>query len=192
MAFGGGSILPVTLSQFEANSLSQEQTMIEWTTSSEINSSHFEIQRSSDGKNYETIGTVFAAEQSISHIEYSFFDDSPNSGTNFYRLRMVDLDETFEFSNVKVVQLNSTMTDMILSPNPTYDEININFNSDEPGNYELSIYNANGVSVYSARVMVIEGTNNIRLPLYTYESGKYLLRISNNSSIPINQTFIKL
>jgi len=192
LAFGGGSILPVTLSKFEATAIGDKQVSIEWTTSSEINSSHFEVQRSADGINYEVIGTLNAAGQSIEQIDYSFIDYSPGSGTNFYRLRPVDLDETFEYSNVKIVQLNTSIHDMILSPNPTMDEINVNFNAEESDYFMLSIFNANGESVYSAQVMVNEGTNNIRIPMYTYDSGKYLLRVANDRNVMINQTFMKL
>ena len=192
LAFGGGSLLPVELTKFTANSIQNNKVGIDWTTATEINSSHFEIQRSTDGKNYETIGIIPANGQSVDKIDYSYIDYQPPKGTNFYRLRMVDLDDSFEYSNTIVVQLDTSISSMILSPNPSNDEININFNADEEGYFNLELFSSQGDKVYSASVIVMEGTNNIRLPLYEYDRGNYFLRISNSGTIVINQSFIKL
>ena len=82
--------LPVELLRFEAN-CDDGRVHLAWSTTSEQGSSHFMIERSSDGDSYSTIGQVQAAGQSVSLIDYAFWDERP-LGSAYYRLQLVDLD----------------------------------------------------------------------------------------------------
>ena len=82
--------LPVELLRFEAN-CEDGRVHLAWSTTSEQGSSHFMIERSSDGDSYSTIGQVQAAGQSVSLIDYAFWDERP-LGSAYYRLQLVDLD----------------------------------------------------------------------------------------------------
>lgn len=94
--------LPVELSRFEGKA-TQSGISLEWETASEINNSHFEVERSADGSAFEKIGSVAGHGNSVATIEYSYLDKHPNPGTNYYRLRQIDFDGKYEYSNVVAV-----------------------------------------------------------------------------------------
>jgi hypothetical protein len=94
--------LPVTLSDFKA--LKQESTtLLTWTTTSESNSEKFVVERSTDGKIWNAIGSVAASGTSSGDQQYDHTDALPESGTNYYRLRMIDLDGTYAVSRIRSV-----------------------------------------------------------------------------------------
>jgi hypothetical protein len=116
--------LPVKLIRFAARK-DAETTLLLWETAEEINSDRFEIERSTTGKQWETIGSIpaqtnepgsgIAEKTSIS--TYSFTDAFPVRGQNLYRLKMIDLDSTFAYSKIEVVSFDRP-DDILLYPNP--------------------------------------------------------------------------
>lgn len=99
--FGTGA-LPILLVDFTAKE-SNGSNILNWNTASEINSDHFNIERSTDGRNYYSIGRVNASGFSSTEVKYSFTDVSPADGKNFYRLVMTDRDGSFEYSKIVAV-----------------------------------------------------------------------------------------
>ncbi len=113
----GVSSLPVRLVSFTGQQL-EGQVQLKWQSSSEENTSHFEVERSADGKNFSPVLTKKAQGNSSSLVSYNAIDNSPLSGTSYYRLKMVDLDGTFEYS--KLVAVNAEGTLQVLAyPNPS-------------------------------------------------------------------------
>ncbi len=100
------SPLPVHLISFTAR-LQQQNVQLGWQSSAEENTSHFEVERSADGKDFTVLATVNAQGNSSSVISYSASDMSPLPGTSYYRLKMVDLDQTFSFSKTVAVSAAS-------------------------------------------------------------------------------------
>jgi hypothetical protein len=92
--------LPVTLIAFKA-SQQEQSVLLQWATSSEVNASIFEIERSFSGKDWNSIGRVNATGEESTHQEYAFNDASPSSGSNLYRLKMVDIDGTYAWSSIR-------------------------------------------------------------------------------------------
>lgn len=116
------------------------QVALSWKTENEVNTSHFVIERSVDGINYESIGLVAAFNNTIAG-SYSFADQAPKTGTSYYRLKQVDADGKYEYS--KVLTVKRTTTDIItLLPNPATDYIRINSTTTERLN--VKIYSADG------------------------------------------------
>ncbi|PTX22859.1 hypothetical protein C8N40_101687 [Pontibacter mucosus] len=111
--------LPVELSRFEGKA-TQSGINLEWETASEINNSHFEVERSADGSAFEKLGSVAGHGNSVATIEYSYLDKHPNPGTNYYRLRQVDFDGKYEYSNVVAVTAPETTQALQVQivPNP--------------------------------------------------------------------------
>ncbi len=110
--------LPLTLTSFLV-SLRNQQAQLNWQTTNEINTSLFAIERSTDGHNFISIGTVNSI-NNPTNSNYEFSDKNVQDGLNFYRLKMVDKDARFEYS--KIVKLvNSSSNDELLRvyPNPT-------------------------------------------------------------------------
>lgn len=91
------SPLPIELSTFECVS-NTSVIGLNWTTMSEVGNSHFEIERSSEGLSWQYLGTVLGAGNSSNINYYSFIDNYPNEGVNYYRLKQVDYNATFSYS----------------------------------------------------------------------------------------------
>lgn len=110
--------LPVELLTFTARLTSLNQVQLDWVTATEINSKHFEVLRSQNGEDFEWIGTVDAQGFSEYEIAYEFLDERPYLGQSYYQLRMVDLDGTFEYSEVKPIYISTFSDNITLYPNP--------------------------------------------------------------------------
>ena len=95
--------LPVTLASFDAKPEGQT-ALLTWVTTEETNSDRFEIERSIDGKAWASVGTVKAMGESVVRKEYNFIDASPSGGRNFYRLNMIDRDDTHAYSRIRLVE----------------------------------------------------------------------------------------
>jgi subtilisin-like proprotein convertase family protein len=116
-------VTPTTLLSFTGK-LAGSQTQLQWQTTAEINSSHFIIEHSNDGSFFTAIGTTPAAGNSNSLKNYSFTDRTPNSGLNYYRLKMMDRDNKFSYSQVERVNLINNSS-IYLYPNPARDHVAI-------------------------------------------------------------------
>jgi len=99
--------LPVTITGFTAVR-SGNETVLQWQTATEQNSREFVIERSSDGKNYTAIGSVEAAGNSQTLLNYAYTDPQPMPNSNFYRLKQVDQDGKFDYSLVRMVTYATT------------------------------------------------------------------------------------
>ena len=91
------TVLPVEFTQFTARA-SANDISLNWSTASESNCDYFSIERSSDGRKYESIGQVQAAGNSSSLSQYSYTDYDPVTGITYYRLKQVDLDASYTYS----------------------------------------------------------------------------------------------
>jgi len=121
--------LPVKLVSFNAI-LNNNQVDLKWTTASEINVSHFSIEKSLDGVNYSQTGLVFAYGNTADIKNYSFTDRNLNtqSGVIYYRLRSVDIDQKSELSEVRVIRIGRTSEQSLAIaayPNPANNNLNI-------------------------------------------------------------------
>ncbi len=106
-------MLPVKLSDFRVSVDDANDVTINWTTTYEQGSDHFEVERSFDGSHFETVGTVKAAGTSFSKKDYSFLDKLRNSVANkkdvYYRLKLVDVNSHAEVTKVLVLRLYKTI-----------------------------------------------------------------------------------
>lgn len=149
LRFTTGTPLPVTLTNF---SVSKKESAVDlvWATSSEVNSSHFEIQRSTDAKGWENIAKVTARNTNSVIQNYRFTDAAPLFAENFYRLRMVDTDGTFAFSRIQSVSFQDSDQQIRSYPNPVTDRIFLN--APNTGNIKsVEIYSASGVILYTGK-----------------------------------------
>jgi hypothetical protein len=180
--------LPVKLVDFKVISKANDVSLT-WTTAMEINSSHFDIERSNDGKVWNTQGSVQAAGSVSVEQDYTFTDASPNSGENLYRLKIVDIDGKFEYSPIKSVNFASTALNVVVGPNPAYSFLNINVNA--PGNepYRLRLINRSGQVVFDQKHDA--SNKRLQLSVSNYTDGTYFLEVTNSSRIrQINKVMI--
>jgi hypothetical protein len=110
------SPLPVRLVSFSAQYV-DGQVQLKWQSAEEKNTSHFEIEKSGDGKHFSALLTKKAQGNSAALVSYQALDNSPLNGTSYYRLKMVDLDGTFEYSKMVAVSAESELL-VRAYPNP--------------------------------------------------------------------------
>lgn len=135
--------LPVKLVHFSGRSEDQS-TKLSWETSWEEGNSHFEIQRSQEGSAFETLGFVAGNNNSTETITYTYTDLSPLPGVNYYRLKQVDFNGTFAFSEVIRVTVRPESKPYLLTP--TYFQSNtlLTINGSSPETYLLTIIDQSG------------------------------------------------
>ncbi|MBN8673290.1 MAG: hypothetical protein J0L56_04090 [Chitinophagales bacterium] len=167
--------LPLNLLSFIAVKNNSGTVNLAWTTTQEINSSHFEIERSLNGRNWIKIGTKAAVGQQGAAETYSFTDLFPGSEANYYRLRIVDLDSRFDYSPVRLIQFGKEMPVRIY---PTVAGGNSIYFIEgvQPGNTAISVYTNEGRLVHSSYL----NSNSFRLPITT--AGIYHIRVANNTN----------
>lgn len=148
---GGSCVLPVKLSYFLAD-LKNEVVELKWATIMEENFQKFVIQRSSSGTIFEDIGELPGKGFNIYDIEtqYEFVDEMPLLGLNYYRLKAVDLDDSYEYFQVRMVLVEGVKT-LAAYPNPSSGEsISFNFNFDPQENDRIVLIDQMGSEVFSA------------------------------------------
>jgi trimeric autotransporter adhesin len=142
-----GGPLPVKLNSFVVQKINTS-AKITWSTDQEINSSHFVIERSTDGRTWNAIATVAAAGYSSTRTNYNTYDNMPMKGMNYYRLKQVDKDAKYEYSDIQKALFNSTYTAEVI-PNPATNFINLFIAKTGSQQATVQLLNANGKIVYS-------------------------------------------
>ncbi|WP_215236880.1 T9SS type A sorting domain-containing protein [Dyadobacter helix] len=163
--------LPVTLVSFEA---SVEGTMVSlrWKTAQETNASHFELERSSDARQWSKLTTVLATGWSNELANYNAVDANPCAGISYYRLRMVDQDGSFAFSHLINVRLKESMSDISVHPNPVSSILRFN-NAALPSIRKVTLTHINGQALAEYDSVTERG-----IDLSRFENGIYLIQIT--------------
>jgi len=174
--------LPVELVSFIGHS-SIHGVVLSWTTASEYNSSHFNLERSINGSSWELVATVEAAINSNSITEYTFTDDRPNTGTNYYRLVQVDQDGVFEIFNPITIEFNSGMGTniIVLSPNPlnSSNDLVVSVAAEQEDNYSFLIFDAKGQVMETRTIHLTKGFNAVLIADLKLNKGIYIVQIGN-------------
>lgn len=183
LSVNGNVPLPVTLTSFKASMLGKE-VILDWNTTDESKFSHFSIERSHDAKSFEAIDKVYAkATTTTDKTAYQFVDKTPNFGINYYRLRQVDIDGSYEYS--RIISANMTETSpVVIYPNPTADFIRIK-NGEEEAIKSYQIFTNTGRLIRQSDSSVSE------ISVQDLPSGTYFLQLKNERNILINRRFIK-
>lgn len=172
------SALPVVYGSFSGNYIAQERAIqINWSTTSEINSRSFEIERSLDGISFKTVGSVDAKGLSSTTTSYSFKDLAPSAGKNIYRIKQSDKDGIFTFS--KNIRIDAPLTNQgILSvfPVPARNQLHVNLPSFISGPFATMISDPAGRVVLRQTFSAIAGNQKV-LDVSALPSGSYMLSI---------------
>ena len=178
----GATILPVKLVSFTGKKVSTG-VQLQWTTSAEINSKFFEVQRSADGASFVKLGQVGAAGNSSgSNIDYSFLDPAPLTGPNFYRLKMVDIDGAYEYSSTLLIRLDNTNgRSVIVNPNPVTDKLQLSWKNMPSAEYTIDLINPGGKIVKTQKVTVNSSLQTTIIPRESnWGSGVFVVSIRSS------------
>ncbi|MEP7377463.1 MAG: T9SS type A sorting domain-containing protein [Chitinophagaceae bacterium] len=176
-----GSTLPVNLLSFSGKPV-PGGALLEWKTDNEINASHFDIQRSTDGSNYILVGNISAANTPGTH-EYSFTDPVQFSKTTYYRLKQVDIDGRFIYSTVVVFAAQQKRDAVSVYPNPFVSQANLTVQLSHAGKTNFSLMDNNGKMVRKWQQDLPAGTTAMIINLEGLPAGLYHLELKdlNNS-----------
>ncbi len=174
-------LLPITLTSFNGYH-ADGINYLHWTTESEKNSEVFFIERSFDGLSFETIGSLPAAGNSSSIIDYNFIDTKPGASINYYRLREKDLDGTISYSGIIAIRSEEINVNSIElnSANPTSGELNISVVSAMEGNGNFEIIDIAGRIIYNKNLFLNNGINSVMLYPGQIAAGTYILKFTKN------------
>lgn len=167
--------LPVELVRFDAKA-DGEAVQLTWETATEQASSHFMIERSKDARNFEAIGMVEAAGESTRSISYDFTDRIPESGVNYYRLKMVDLDETFEYSDIKQVKMETKLRANVY-PTTAHSWATVVFNERLSNDAFINVYDLAGRQVFEG--IIVSDSDSFQLDMGSFSSGTFIIKIQS-------------
>lgn len=177
-------LVPIELVAFHAEKLNEADAHLTWSTASEQNTAYFDIERSHDALNFKKIASKNAAGHSHALIHYDLVDKNLDTATYqkyYYRLKMVDLDGVFTYSEIRAVvyDKNRKAIDFVVSPNPSTNGIfTLNFNQDldERSELEIGVTDVYGRLVLSERFPV-EGNRFYCDALSGLAAGNYYISV---------------
>lgn len=173
---------PVEWLSFDAE-VEGQSVVLQWATATEINNDFFAIERSVDGLAYTTLGTVAGSGTSQEVLQYTFKDIEPVRGNNFYRIRQVDFDGAFDFSDVVSIELTAdAIASIRMYPNPVSEQLFV----EAPGG-RLIIHNLMGQEVQS--YFLSAGYN--ALDVTVLQPGHYIARLVFENQLVSSYRFVK-
>lgn len=165
-----GNVLPVEMTVFTAN-LKGNQVYLDWQTASEENNVGFNIEKSTDGRNWEMIGFVKGAGTTLEIQNYQFIDENPISGVNYYRLKQMDIDDKFEYSEIRSVAYGKTDA-IAIYPNPTASTLTVDLGTNKG---TIQVFDLTGRLV----IATLNNNNSIQtIDFSNLQNGVYLLQIN--------------
>ena len=166
IVFKPAAVLPLSFLSIRANKVNS-QVNVEWTVNNDVNVAYYEVERSANGTDFSTIGTVQSA-KATGNMQYSLKDMLPLNGYNYYRIRSVAVDREVKYSAVVTVNNSTTNRPTIqVYPNPVKDRnISVHFSDVDKGRYTMDLYNQLGQKVLTSTVNYNGGslTHTLQVP----------------------------
>jgi len=177
--------LPVNFSSFTAQK-QDKIVKLNWSTEQEVNSSRFIIERSADGRTWQSIAGIAAAGNSSNHLEYMAYDNVPLNGTSYYRIKQVDKDGRTQVSVVRTVRFDFGYS-ITVAPNPAKDVVVVTMDRINNAASTIQFFNAAGNIVYT------EQTNLSKLNINTtaFARGLYFIKIINAGKVATQKLLLQ-
>jgi Secretion system C-terminal sorting domain len=155
--------------------------VLDWQTLNEKNVAHFVIEHGANSFSFNKMAQVKAAGNTNGIIDYAYTNANPDNGNNFYRLKMVDEDGTFIYSNV--ILLKTTMSKSVISvyPNPAATVLNINVASITKLAAQIHVFDVQGKIVYQQKLDAGNGATSI--DVQAWASGNYIIKITQGTEV---------
>jgi hypothetical protein len=178
--------LPLTLLSFTAQAVNG-QGLLQWTTSSEYKTSYFLVQRSGNNISWDKIGQVTAAGQNTGQRQYNYTDAAPGTGSNYYRLEMVDLDGTVTYSPIRQLSFDGQRSIQII-PNPASSLVSVLLPAGLSGPVVLQVFSASGQLMLRQEG---DGRSSLGFNVSTWARGTYMVVLSSNGKMLTTRRLIK-
>lgn len=183
--------LPVTLLNF-AGYYKNGISRLDWTTANAKNIKQFEIEKSITGNNFSKIGSVNAKITNQASQKYTFLDSSITTNVVYYRVKMIDNNQTFKYSDVIAMYIGRDISVSTANPNPFEDKITVTVNAEKNMPLNIVITDMMGRKVRSVRYPATPGMNRINIDgLNKLSKGNYLLEINSIGEMIGRQAMLK-
>ena len=187
-----GTVVPLTLLSFNGN-VQNKYAQLKWKTTAEINLSHFELERSNDGRNFIKLYSIRANNQSgentYSHTDSSFAELAVSNA--YYRLKMNDINGDYRYSNIVILRKLKTADLVSIYPNPAKNTLYIQIDAANKGNYNIQLLDAAGKKLAQKQTQVQVGQQSIPVDVSLYAQGFYLLLLQNDKGEKMQVKFVK-
>ena len=187
------TLLPVELIEFSADLHDEKQVKLQWSTASEQYSDKYVIERKGENETeFHEVGKVEAAGASNSTLNYQYLDQLPLNGQTFYyRLKMLNLDGTFDYSAIKSVYKISDQKDIKLYPNPSHGFINLELPSEQNESVSVEVFDYTGKQKLMNTEVVNQGAINQTINLSQLANGYYIVKINVGTDVLIQSVQIQ-
>jgi hypothetical protein len=180
------AIIPVELTSFTGNVNNLGQVVLNWETATEINNHGFEIERRTETSEFRTVGFVEGYGTTTEPRSYNYTDVTAENGINYYRLKQVDFNGTYSYSDEVEVDVNGPLTfDLAQNyPNPFNPSTSIKYSVPESGNIRLSVFNIVGEEVaVLADGFTQAGFYEVSFNASNLPSGVYVYKLQSDNSV---------
>ena len=184
----GTTTLPVKFISFSGKKQAASVSL-KWSTASESNSSHFEVTRSVDGRDFKSIGKVSSVGNSTAVQHYSFVDNLPNVGVNYYQLKQIDFNGNSELSSVVAITNAFNGNTFSISANGNNSVALIE--ALENASASLLISNTAGKKVFEKQLKLVKGLNTLSIDLSKLNSGIYVASLTSADKKTVVVKFAK-
>jgi PQQ-dependent dehydrogenase (s-GDH family) len=169
--------LPVKLLYFKG-AYQKDGAYLQWETSNETNTSNFIVERSTDGRSFRQIGTVAAAGNTIVNMKYNYTDYEAamqSSTIVYYRLKMVDKDGAYSYSDIINLTIPAVAGKMTVFPNPANDEVTVTVAAPQDGRLQWKLMDNTGRIVMQQTAQLKKGNNSFSVSINKLSAGLYYL-----------------
>ena len=178
------SALPLDLLSFEAIKV-QTKAELKWTAANEVNFSHYNVQKSDDGKYFTSFAKVAAKSARV----YQAINENPSVGQNYYRLEMVDTDGKKQYSKVLSLVFGSKDNKIAVYPNPSSDNtVTLDATFDQNTDVHITWTDIAGRARLTKQQTILQGTNQIAVDISTLENGVYFITTRNAATNDVIRT----
>jgi hypothetical protein len=172
------TVLPVQLLQFNAANEGNTRVLLTWSTAKEENFSGFDVERSTDGFNWERIGNVSSNRQGGAQNNYSLYDHNPALGTSFYRLRLIGDDGNYKYSDVRQMNVKLSDATIRILPNPIIAQASMEVRTENAETARMKLVDASGKTVAEKTVTFQIGVNRVDVSQWHRNpAGVYMLYV---------------
>ncbi len=183
------TVVPVTMTSFTAKPTVQKEVLLNWATVNEINNDRFIIEHSADGLRYTVIDSV-AGKNLLQENHYSYLHRTPVTGLNYYRLKQMDKDGKYSYSNIATAKIAAGVKDLVVYPNPVKDVLTISVHNIDAGKATLQLTGIHGNVLRSLPVQLQQGTQRYSFDVRQLPAGSYFVVLQTGGGVK-TQRFVK-
>jgi hypothetical protein len=189
---GPTATLPVYFTDFKVNE-ENNTAQVNWSVANVINHSHFEIERSTDGRYFEKIYTEIQTLANGASQSFSFNDRSlPAATVIYYRIKHLSVNGESHYSEIKSIKPAVKKSEITIYPNPAKEMLSIDYTSAETNSITLAVSDGLGRIIFTEQRTVLTGKNILTIELNKLSKGNYTLSVYNGHHNKQSFQFTKL